>query len=440
MRVVLTGITGLEKECIARALAEEAARQRGLPTDLNDRHTRRYIQVLSVEEEIKNTIGDLRPFLDQIVARERLRRWREAMERILRRVAESEHTVLCFHNVFYRRSNFFSCVDWDLLANYKPTVFVTLINDVYDVWQTINSREEKLKTNSYLHLPEILAWRSAEISATQNLAENLYVKAHRHGITPNQLQKLPPELASMSGIFGESIPHFVFAVKHPLGTLFQLLFRRDFLPCYASFPITKTRGDERGRAEIDQYRDVLRKSGFLTILDPLTIDEFRFVKLDKWVPGMSVLRDRWPMTVGLPMVNETPLTNNPFSGYEKVQLESFMTSVIRHLEARDYQLVSQATALVAYRPFYGGPTGTHSPPSEKPSGGVDKELMYALNESKLIYAVHPDEDRTPDSQVFSSIDFAVAHRSIEELLKELETAQRRWAERLSEHGELNTWE
>lgn len=438
MRVVFTGITGLGKEKIAKAVAIEAAKKRGLIPDLDDSFTKKFIQVLSVEDEIKNTLGDIRPFLDQFLPRERQRRWNEAMDKLLKRVGEAEHTVLCFHNVFYRRSNFFACTDWDLLASYRPTVFVTLINDIYDIWETINARERELASNSYLHLPEILAWRSAEISATESLAENLYAKGDRHGISEQDISSIRKNHPNIDCVLGTPIPHLVFAVKHPLRTLYQLLFRRDLLVTYASFPITKTRDDPVGRSEIDSYRKRLFESNFLTVLDPLTIDELRFPK--QWSPNEPPLLQRWPLNIGPPMVNDVPMTQNPFSGYDQLQIDSFKTSVARHIEARDYRMVAQTNVVAAYRPFYGGPLGSGVSPSDKPSGGVDKELMFALAENKLVYAVHPEQDQLKGPQVFSSGDLAVATQDVDELLAQLKKVQDRRSPRMMEHHEAKTWE
>jgi adenylate kinase len=425
------------KEGIVRELALAAAKARGLRQDLNDRYTRQFVQVLSVEEEIKSTLGDLRPFLNQILPHERNRRWREAMETIFARVSDSEHTLLCLHNVFYRRSNFFTCTDWELLRRYRPTVMVTLINDLYDVWETINDRERKLATNSYFHLPEILAWRSAEISATESLAENLYVRPHVYGLGPDRFSSVRKDYPALSTAFGHAVPHFLFAAKHPLETLYQLLFRRDFLLVYASFPITKTRNDSQGRTEIDGYRQRLFESGFLTVLDPLTIDELRFI--DSWQPGKPALRPRWPLTLGPPMLEEIPLTTDPFTGYNELQFNSLKSSVERHVEVRDYKMVSQTMCLAAYRPFYGGVLGSNVPPSDKPSGGVDKELMYAVAESKLIYAFHPPQDRRDEAQVFSSVSFAVSPTRLEDLLGELHKVQQQRTSR-SGQDQNYTWE
>lgn len=439
MRVVFTGISGLGKENIARAVAIEAAKQRGVPANLDDPLTKKYIQVLSVEDEIKKKILHLRPFLDHIDREERLRQWRVAFKEILQRASESEHSILCFHNVYYRNSDFSSCVDWDLLCAYHPTIFMTLINDVFDIWETINARERELASNSYFHLTEILAWRSNEISATDILAENLYIKSQHHNIAPDRLKLLQSNFPDVSPIFGSSIPHFIFSVKHPLKTLYQLLFRRDLLRIYASYPISDTRGLLEGRTEIDNFRQQMFLSNFLTVLDPLTIDEYRFPKSVPTSPPF--LNPRWPLTFGPSIVNEVLLTENPFSGYSLLQYESFKTSIEKHIKSRDFKMVWQGETLVAYRPYYGGPLGSGAPPSNKPTQGVDKELIYAANALKLTYVVHPQQDReNMPPQIFAGINFAVAPDTTKKVLSQLEKVQKDTITRISRHGEKITWE
>ena len=438
MRVVFAGITGIGKEEAARTVACLAASARGLRPDLSDKYTKRFIQVLSVEDEIKATYDDLRPFLDQVSNTERTHIWREAMQRVVQQASQSEHSILCFHNTYYRRSNFFTCTDWDLLATYRPTVFVTLINDVYDIWETVNARERVHRSLSYFHLPEILAWRSVEIAATEALAANIYCKASHHGIAPTDLEKILGVCPAAGSVFGKEIPHFVFSVKHPAKTLFQLLFHRYKMPVYASFPITKTRNLNEGRAEIDSYRETLFRSDFLTVIDPLTIDELRLEETP--VKGKDSLRPRWPLTFGPPMVGEVPLTENPFQGYDALQYHSLRDSIGRHVEERDYRLVAQTYCLAAYRPFYGGPLGGGARPSDSPSGGVDKEIMHALQEKKHIYAVHPNEDRVGSLKVFSSMDFAVQPSDVAGLLSELEKSANLRSENLKKKGITETWE
>ena len=379
----------------------------------------------------------MRPFLDQNLPQERSRRWKQAIERILTKVNQAEHTVLCFHNIFYRDRNFFSCVDWDLLTSFQPTIFITLINDVYDVWETINARERNMATNSHLRLPEILAWRSAEICATQTLAENIYVHPSLGQLDVDEFARLRQQFPRVATVFGAPVPHFVFAVKHPASTLYNLLFRRDSLPVYASFPISKTRNDLEGRAEIDAYRQALTDCDFLTVFDPLTIDELR---LSKDAHGKPCVTHRWPLGARGPMAAEVELTTDPFEGYSEAEFASFKDSIEAHIVRRDYQLVSQARVVAAYRPFYGGPLGRGVPPSPHPSGGVEKELMYGMNLSKLVYAVHPSEDREFGVDVFGSMRFAVQPLKTEKLLEIFQHHQKLRYDTMKQDGEAATWE
>lgn len=413
MRVIITGITGLHKENIARMVAKKAARERGLSEDLDNPYTKRFIQVFSIEDEMKTRMFDLKPFLDNPVPRERNRLWSEALRRILEQAGTSEHAILCLHATYYRESKFFSCVDWHaLLHSFKPTVIVNLINDVYDTWQTVNARERKLKSNSSFSLEEILAWRSAEFAATENM----------------------------------KLPHFMFAVKHPLETFYQLLFRRDLPIVYASFPITKPRIEKpnQGRKEVDDFRRALYESGSLTVLDPLTIDELRLVpKLPKTGQDEEekpVLNKRWPLTFGEIMIEEVKPVRYLLKDYTDLQFSSLKNAIARHIELRDYQMVSQSDIVAAYRPYYGGPLGSGTPPPESPSGGVESELKFASIESKYLYVVHPLEDRKEGVGVFRGINVAVLTESVMELVRELRKFKNLFTVWRRTHGIPDTWE
>lgn len=445
MRIVLTGTTGVEKTAVARAVASLAARERGLPPDLNDPLTKKFIQVFDVEQDIKRELGgDIRPYLDHFVPRERREYWRQAASAILDSAAAVEHCILSFHNLLYRSSIFSDVIDWSLLLRYQPTLFVTLIDDVYDVWQRVVDREDKFRTNTFLNLSELLAWRTAEISATATLAQNLYSRGSSLALSTAEVRSLVSGHPAAADLFGPAIPHLVFAVKHSASTLHRLLFHRDLLPVYASFPITKPRGeldkgDPTGQAEINAFRRRLYEADFLAVVDPVTIDELRF--RSDWKPGQPALRERWAIDV-YPAMVESPLDTgvDPFQGFDQLQFDTFVDTIGKHVEERDYRLVSQAATVAAYRPYYGGPLGSGKAPSPGPSGGVEHELLASRVFNKTTYVVHPQQDRTGGPPVFREIDHAVKVENIDQLLEELKKRQERWKQALTERGGQTTWE
>ncbi|MEK7379270.1 MAG: hypothetical protein AABZ71_10205, partial [Candidatus Binatota bacterium] len=210
MRVVFTGTTGVQKLRVMRAVASLAAKESGKSADLSHPETLSFIRLLDLDNEIDTTLGGGRKaFLDMLNPQKREETWYKVFEKKIKELGDYDgHVFLGMHNWCLRKGQFFSCVNWDLLVSFRPTVFITLFDDVYDVWQRVNNYErEKLKTNSYFRLDEILEWRSAEILATDILANNLFFNPEKVA-RGEDLKKLP---AGLQNLFGKPIPHFTVA-------------------------------------------------------------------------------------------------------------------------------------------------------------------------------------------------------------------------------------
>ncbi len=435
MRVVFAGTTGVQKLRLMQAVASLAAREAGKSIDLNHSETQAFIHVLDLDNEIDKTLGGGRKaFLDMLNPHNRDETWYKVFEKKIRELSGYDgHVFLGIHNWCLRKGQFFSCVNWDLLVAFRPTVFIALFDDVYDVWQRVNNYEkEKLKTNSYFRLDEILEWRSAEILATDILANNLFLNPEK--VAPGEdLKRLP---VAIQNLFGRPIPHFTVAVKHPVTTFYRLLFRRrDYPVVYTSFPITDTRDSKKRREPIDQFRKKLHDS--FTAFDPLTIDEFRFNKEQKRTGSRvrSVLKPRWnALPRGIECcVPETPLRDNPFRGFDKVYLHSLKASIGNRVVSRDLRLVEQADATVGFRPFYGG--------QPQLSRGMDKEFLTASFLGKGLYIYHPDEDEQGQSNsIFDSLQITnpIVCKDLDELYLELERYKTSYIEKFAYIP--NTWE
>ncbi len=189
------------------------------------------------------------------------------------------------------------------------------------------------------------------------------------------------------------------AVKHPLETFYRLIFERSIRPLvYASFPITRTRAKEQRRADIDNFRSSLHKSGAI-VVDPLAIDELRMEEDDpKWLSLKSLdayqeyQSQRWQIenpTIGAP----DKYTASPFAELTDAQIKSTVTALFNHVVDRDFRLVSQCDQTIAYRPFYPEKgEGKEGPPSASSTGGVTREIDYALGLEKPVWAYHPKHD------------------------------------------------
>jgi hypothetical protein len=438
MRVVFTGTTGVRKLTLMQTVASFAARESGKSRNLSHPETQAFIRVLDLDNEIDKTLGGMRKaFLDMILNPEkRDETWYKVFEKKVRELENYDGCVfLGMHNWCYRKGQFFSCVNWDLLRAFRPTVFITLFDDVYDIWQRVNDYERQMvKTNSFFRLNEILEWRSAEILATDILAKNLFVNSESHR-TLKEFENLPKQLRD---VLGQPIPHFTIAVKHPLSTFYRLLFRRvDYPIVYASFPITDTRDSEATRRPIDEFRKKLHEN--FTTIDPLTIDEFRFkvVPRKKRITFKTVLRPRWPATPsGLDScLAETPLTDNPFEGADNSYLDGLKEAIAQRVVSRDLRLVAQAAVTVGFRPFYGG--------QSQISRGMDKEIITANDLGKGLYIFHPDEDEKGQSEsIFASLRVAnpIKFKELIDLDVELDKYKTLHRRQFEEDGIRNTWE
>ena len=376
MRVVFAGQTGVQKgEAIAK-LARYACEQSGVPTEMASQ----YVSHVSVEEELKKD-GDFTGFLNTYNDKAQSDRWLAAFDRVLQSIEQlkPKHVFLSMHAVFQRHSRFFSPVSWDKLREFRPDLFVTLIDDIQSIWRRVTWREEKSPTASYFRLREIATWRSAEILFTDTLAQHL--------------------------VPGVALHNRVVAVKHPCPMLHRLLFDPHRLVVYASFPITSTRVDDGKRAEVDSFRSALH--GDFTVFDPLTIDEKPLeLALREQFPEWAA-DPRFPLagkTVKLEEVHRWPIDSSQSTScdapgaypmeLDAVEVREVAADVNNQIRLRDYRLISQASCVAAYRPMYGGEF----------SGGVHAELNYAANVAQIpTFLVFPDMDGDPNSSPFSDM-------------------------------------
>ena len=212
-------------------------------------------------------------------------------------------------------------------------------------------------------------------------------------------------------------PNYVVAVKHPVDTVFRLIFKPQSLFIYASFPISSTRNIKRQRQEIDDFRNRLHKEH--TVFDPLTIDEkIISFSLDKHGKKKGKLEktDRWPIPTGFSMVGDDDI-RFPIS-LKTSEIREVLADIDENVKFRDYRLVSQSDSLVAYRPYYG----------KQVHEGVKSEIDFAVNLMKERYFYFPSTDGEKNASPFKA--GGMPYRSKEGLFSSLQ--------KLSPKGE-RTW-
>lgn len=409
-KIIFTGQTGIrKKEAIENlalyVLGKEAPQlfKNRAPDrlDLENSKIRKIVATFEVEEEIKNRMGSVPTFLDSSDEKSQKNAWKDSFQKIQNEIVslKPKYAFVSMHATFFRRNRFFSLLDWDLIKDFNPDIFVTFIEEVFLIWRRVVRREsEEAPTASYFRLRDIVSWRSVEILVTDLLSKFLSQETKESSLT-----------------------NYVVAVKHPAKMFYRLLFEPDISKVYASFPISKTRNDPTKREMIDAFRMALHDK--YTVFDPLAIDEkVMEILLDKYFPkdkraGLRSLSssdelifqrsDRWPLPVGFSLIEDDkedyPITLNAMEVQEVVQ------DVDQNIESRDFRLIDQSRCLCAWRPYY----------EQYPHQGVAAEINYARHIAKISRHLYfPKEDGDPQTSPFAAT--GVFHSDLTKLYEALD--------------------
>jgi hypothetical protein len=356
--ILVFGQTGIKKKAVAAAFETEI----GKVADQSGLAVADLWEAFELEDELET---EVREFV-RLHPERRQEQWERMAQTLAMQVnaSKARRKAVFLHGFYWYRGELFNHVVLSTLAAVRPSLVVTLIDDVFDVHSRLMSREAEFKTGAdKITIPELVTWRWAEIGLADLVARNLTS-------TP--------------------APHFVFPVKHSAQTLRKLLLDPSPLRVYASFPISRVRRPGRlpdtqqaeMREEINAFRRDLRDRGF-TVLDPLTIDEYRFD------PETHTLLDRWPVEDLEPMVPaEVDLNEATLDQLKDPSVAAALSlGVEAQVEPRDFRMVAMANAVACYRPA--AYDGQHS-------HGTLEELRYASEIGRSIVVVHdPDRDGGP---------------------------------------------
>lgn len=290
-----------------------------------------------------------------------------------------EYIFLLIHLSYFKNSEFyppFVPTLFDQLFTALPSSkirIITLIDDVFSIWNTISSREkEKGYFNTKLRLREILAWRSLESLRAESL--KMYYAYKSEG--------------------GRQVSHYVISIRHPHSTFHNLLFMENAVRIYLSYPISESRKTNKGIREINGFRTKMHNLGKkhgLVIFDPVAIDElcikFSLDRLLEKTPKerqneiISVRvtqNDRWPICLDDLVAPDIPLPVTLLRN----EIEEVVKDIGNQIASRDYTLVDASSYLTVYRPFY----------NKKQSKGAEKEIDRANDHMKRVLVYHPKED------------------------------------------------
>jgi len=183
-----------------------------------------------------------------------------------------------------------------------------------------------------------------------------------------------------------SVENYLFAVRHPLDTLYNLVFRPRPVCAYLSFPITNTRNLPERVEDINSFRrqaHSLAGKHSAALFDPVTIDELALQTASVNQRENNVVLEkeqRWPLGLDYDFVREPDW---PIE-IPRQEIEEVLPDINNNIRARDFKLIDNSRFTVAYRPYFGGE-----------SGGVREEMSYTISSGKRAYAYYPPEDSGP---------------------------------------------
>ncbi len=430
MRVLVLGTAGVSKREYMESVRELALDENLKPYGRASSSARaeQFLSLKDIEKELETEKGGYAQYgayLGRTAQEEQQSDWSNVCGKILDALEKVRptHTFLLTHAVYFRKKEFRSIIDLNLIRRFRPTVILTLIDDAYDVVDRISQRERIAGTGSVCSFAEAMEWRTVETMLGDLISRNLYLPDDMlKGISSDRSASFEELRSRIARATGPKISNFVVARKHNPRMVYRFLFERWREVVYASYPITSTRPDEEAIKEINSFRSSLHSE--FTVFDPVTIDEFP-ISTVKEVESVK----RWPM--------DDPKGQSV--GVGNMTLESFKDlgdDIIFNFQARDFRLVHQSDCLVAYRPFYRGrPT---------PASGVDREMIQALDGGKPIFVVHDpvvDGELTADRTKFKPIQDATSIKPntkeiIAEVMKTQEEKKKIWNQR----GLDATWE
>jgi len=215
-----------------------------------------------------------------------------SFNKIITRESKIEHIFFSIHLSYYKNSEFFPPFNPQLFSSHlakisKPHVkIITLIDDIFSIWQRIKKKEQDVFLDTSMRLREILSWRSLESIRSESL--NNWLSYSKEGIM--------------------SVNNYLVSVRHPYTTFHNLIFNEKPITIYLSYPITEPRKSLDGIKEINQYRAELHKigsEGGAVVFDPVTIDELSLVTALNTSSSENVIlkeEHRWPLEISEPVI------------------------------------------------------------------------------------------------------------------------------------------
>ena len=398
--ILFCGTTGFGKTTYLKKFRDYCLTKDGYEVTGTEAENR--IKLIKFEDVLNSIDGSANTdaFLKKDSSKEKYEKIESTFVRIKNEISslEYEYVFLDIHLSYYRNSTFFPPFVKDNFLQLAEKLgndnirIITLIDDAYVIWKTIRKREDEYPETS-LRLREIIAWRSLEVLLSESVAYNLSRGEEDSTARP--------------------VKEYIFAIRHPPETLYNLAFMPTPRLAYLSYPITHTRKDPNLIKEVNEFRKAAQSMGLerrAVVLDPTTIDEIILSLAAKSQPeGDKVILKqdmRWPGHEN-DLLDYSSLWPIEIDRSEVLEVKKDIENTIR---ARDYKMIDQSKVVIAYDRYLGGHL----------SEGVTEEVRYAVQTGKLPILFDPKHDSAQGGyHPFGAKAEVVS--SVEELLKRFKT-------------------
>lgn len=266
------------------------------------------------------------------------------------------------HSCFRWERGFFHAFDFDLLKEFDPSIYITIIDDVDAIYFRLQNREDPHVVD--FSLKDIMIWREEEIITTEIVA------------------------------LTQGKPHFIVPRLNPLDTIPKLMFSPRLRKAYLSFPITKVRDKPKIIEKIKGFRKEMASR--LVVFDPYTIREKRLL-----VAATEAEKE-----------NQKEIEVETCEKAQKFKVSEVLgiqNDIDGQIISRDFKLISQSDMIVAFIPDVRGEPDI--------SAGVQSEIQFGHDLPREVYVIWPsDKDPSVWVQAMATKIFQGEH-AFEETLE-----------------------
>jgi adenylate kinase len=338
MRVVVTGVVGLDKKSYLAKVCE-LAKGRGQDILLCNVGDMMYAEAPDVGE------GRI---LDIPLKRLHSLR-RSVFKDILAKAAKAKNVIVNTHATFRWRHGLFPAVDFDQMRLLDADMYICLIDGAAAL-------HTRLAEHSTEHtLKDLIVWREEEIICTEMLCKGIV--AQPEGSRQNK------KMSFYCLARGEE--------QDTTEMFFRLVFEPKRRKAYLSFPMTAVVNMETVREEIGNFRRAMKEH--FVCFDPADLEE-------AYLPIYA----RRAKEQGLDYVEVKSLGR--IARLETDQLLQIERDINSQTYARDFFLIDQSDMIISFIP-------TTADGRAAISSGVERELQHAHESAKEVFVIWPAKQR-----------------------------------------------